>query len=327
MEKNSKLRDFFKSKLFSLILVLLILIVVFSVATGGKFIKPMNIRQILNAIVIVSFLAIGEGFLIISGCVDLSCGAVGTAAGIIMAIAVAWWNTPWYVGIVLALAFGAVCGLCNSLMVQKLNFQPFIATLAMSDMAKGIGYICSGGSFIEIDNKVIGFIGTQRIAKIIPFAIIISLVFLIVYGIILSKTAFGRQIYLIGGNRLAAKLAGLKPEKISTILFINSGVLAAIAGCLGVARIKSATLNGITTNQFSGITAAILGGISFGGGSGGMLGCFIGLLILNCFNNGANTLGLNSYVQQVFSGALLLIALGIDIISQKRSQKQVSKGA
>lgn len=323
---TKRLRNFFRSKLFTLILVLLVLIVFFTAATGGKYVKPLNIRSILNSIVVVSFLAIGEGFLMISGCVDLSAGAVGTAAGLVMAIGVTWWGVPWFVAILLALLFGGVCGYLNSVFVHKLNFQPFIATLAMADMAKGLGYIFCNGEFIEVDDEVISFIGTEKIfGKIIPFALIISLLFLVVYGIILSRTTFGRQIYLVGGNKHAAKLAGLNPTRISTVLFINSGVLAAIAGCLGVARIKSATTTGIISHQFSGITAAILGGISFGGGSGGMLGCFVGLLILNCFNNGTNTMGFNSYVQQVFSGALLLLALGFDIISQKNQSRALMK--
>lgn len=322
---KNKINNFFKSKLFSLILVLIVIIVFFTIVTNGKFVKPLNIRNILNSIVVVSFLAIGEGFLMISGCVDLSAGAVGTASGIIMAIVISWWELPWYCGILLALGFGAICGLINALLVHKLNFQPFIATLAMADMAKGIGYIFSNGEFIEVDNEAIAFIGTKKLFVVVPVALFISLLFLIVYGIILSRTAFGRQTYLIGGNKQAARLAGIDPTKHSAILFINSGVLAAIAGCLGVARIKSATTSGITSNQFSGITAAILGGISFGGGSGGMAGCFVGMLILNCFNNGTNVIGLNTYVQQVFSGVLLLIALGFDIISQRRQARTLLK--
>lgn len=324
---KNKINKFIKSKLFSLILVLIVIIAFFAIATGGKFLKPLNIRNILNSIVIVSFLAIGEGFLMISGCVDLSAGAVGTASGIIMAIMVSWLGLPWYCGVILALLFGAICGFINAILVHKLNFQPFIATLAMADMAKGLGYIFCNGEFIEVDNSVITFIGTKKIFTVIPAALLISILFLLVYGVILSKTTFGRRTYLIGGNRQAARLAGINPTRLSTILFINSSVLASIAGCLGVARIKSATTSGITGNQFSGITAAILGGISFGGGSGGMAGCFIGMLILNCFNNGTNVIGLNTYVQQVFSGALLLIALGFDIISQRRQSRSLLKSA
>ena len=128
---------------------------------------------------------------------------------------------------------------------------------------------------------------------------------------------------MCGCNREAARLAGLKPKKICYILFINMGFLASLSGIILAARMKSATVTGISGNQFSGITAAILGGISFGGGSGGMLGAFFGLLLLNCFNNGMTVMGVNPYWQTVASGALLLIALMFDFISMVRKEKKL----
>ena len=323
---KNRLVHFFRSKIFTLCIVLVILMVLFAIVSGGATLKPLNIRTILNSIVIVSFLAIGEGFLIVSGCIDLSAGTVGTTSGIMLAVMYTIVGAPWWVAILCALLFGAVAGLVNATLVNRFSFQPFIATLAVSNCAKGIGYIICGGKTLDVQNEVLSWIGTKRIfGKTIPVTLLIALAFLIVYGIILSKTKVGRKIYIVGGNRNASRLAGLNPQKISYAMFINGSILFSLAGIMSVLRVKSSSPLGIQSLQFSGITAAILGGISFGGGSGNMFGCFLGLCILNCFNNGMDILKVDTYVQQVFSGLLLLLALTIDILNSRRSQRNLLK--
>ena len=315
MEKTTKTSKFLKSKIFTLILLLAAIVVFFAIATKGSFLKPLNIRNILNSMVLVSLLAIGEGMLIIAGNIDLSAGAVGTLAGVLLSFLLTTLGLPWPVAVIGCLVSGAVCGLINAFLINELAFQPFIATLAMSSVAEGLTYVICGALAIPVKDKVITYVGTGRIFGQIPVSIIISLLALIIYGLILAKTKFGRTIYLCGGNRNAARLAGLNPKKLSYILFMNGGALAALAGGLLAARLKSGTPAGIKTMQFSGITAAILGGISFGGGSGGMLGCFIGLLIINGFNNGLTVMGIDPYWQTVASGLLLIIALLFDFFS------------
>jgi ribose/xylose/arabinose/galactoside ABC-type transport system permease subunit len=139
-----------------------------------------------------------------------------------------------------------------------------------------------------------------------------------VYGVVLAKTRFGKSIYMIGGNPVAAKLAGLNPKKIWYILFINNAVLGAVAGSLQAMRLRAGTVTGIANGQFTGMTGAILGGVSFGGGSGGMGGAFVGLVLLNGFNTGLMNLGITPYYTTVASGALLLIALAFDYFNARR---------
>ena len=326
MEKTSGFKKFASSKLFTLLLMLVILVVLFTILTKGSFLTLTNIRNILNTIVIVSFLAIGEGMLIIYGNIDLSVGYLGTIASCVMALAITNAGLPWFVGYILAFIVGIIGGLLNAFMINELNFQPFIATLGMSSVCQGLTMTIVGGMPVKVNQAAVAFIGTAKIfGGAMPFNIIIALVFLIIYGIILAKTQFGRTIYLCGGNKAAARLCGLNPKKLSYILFANSGFLAAVSGCIFASRQKNATVTGISGQQFSGITAAILGGISFGGGSGNMFGCFIGMLILNCFNNGMTCIGVNTYIQQVFSGALLIVALMLDFISQKSQARAVMK--
>jgi ribose/xylose/arabinose/galactoside ABC-type transport system permease subunit len=256
----------------------------------------------------------------IGGYVDLSLGGIGTMCALITA-AVLRAGAPWYVALIVGLATGAAAGAFNAVLINELKFQPFIATLATASIAQGLGYIVNNGQQIDIDNPVFSFIGTNRIRDFVPYSLIIALALLLIYGIMLKKTKFGRSMYLVGGNPQAALLSGLHPKRVSYILFVNAGALSALAGILLAARLKTANTTGIVNQQFSGMTAAVLGGISFGGGSGGMGGALIGILILNCFNNGMLIVRVTPYWQTVASGALLLLALAIDFLRVSRTKK------
>ncbi len=322
METTNKVTRFFKSKTFTLIVLLVFIIAFFSILSKGSYFSLSNLKNILNAMVLYMLLAIAEGVLIISGEIDLSPGYIGTMCGVLLAVLSTSLGLPWYLAIIIALALGAGTGLFNALLINEFGFQSFIATLATGQfIAKGMALVISGGKTIPIKDKVITAIGTGRILDIVPVSIIIALALILIYGIILAKTKFGRSLYLCGGNRQAARLAGLNPRKLSYILFANSGALGALAGIIFDARMKIGSLTGTNLYAFSAITAAILGGISFGGGSGGMLGCFLGLLVINSFGNGLTVMQVNPYWIQVASGVLLLIALSFDYFSTRRAKR------
>lgn len=317
MNKKVSWKQLRSSKLFTLALLLVIVAVIFAIATGGRLLRPKNIRNILQSITVVSFLSIGSGMLMISGQVDLSVAAVGTFGPMVLASLLVF-GLPWYFALIIALIASAVFGAVNAFLVNYLKFPAFIATLGMASVAKGIAYIIGDGKNIDIKNDVFAFIGTTRIANYIPVSIFLSLLFLIVYGIILKKTRFGRMIYLVGGNPEASRLAGLKPKLISFVLFINASCLGCISGIMLSSRLKTATCEGISASQFTGITAAVLGGVSFGGGSGGMGGVLIGIFLLNLFDNGLQLLSVPTYWQTVASGLLLIAALVFDTYSSRK---------
>ena len=226
-------------------------------------------------------------------------------------------------GLLICAAFGAL----NALMITKFRFPSFIATLAMASVAKGLMYIFSSigtanglATNINYSNPVINYLGNGKIGPI-PSSVVIMLVFFLIYGIVISKTRFGSKVVMLGGNPVAAKLAGINATAIMFILFINSAVLGGISGIFNSARLQQGALLALGSNQFTGVTAAVLGGISFGGGAGGMGGAFIGLLILNTFQIGMSVVGVNPNWVNVFSGVLLLIALAFDFITRQRSRK------
>ena len=325
MDIAGRAKKFLKSKTFTL-LCLLILIMAFFwyFSANHSFLSVRNITSILNSMVLFILFAIAVALLIITGEVDLSPGYIGTAAGATVAALLEGGSMPWFIAALISLLLGIAFGLLNAVLVNKFRLQSFIATLAVgSFIAKGISFIIPAGRTIVIDNAVFTWVGTYRIREIVPVAVIISIVLIIVYGVILAKTQFGRNIYLCGGNKEAARLAGLNPKRLSYILFANSGMLGAFAGLLYAARLKAGDLNGTSGYSFPAVTAVIFGGISFGGGSGNMLGCFLGLLIINSFNNGLTIMRVSPYWQGVASGLLLLIALTIDYFSNRRSMKAV----
>ena len=322
MKKKS---GFFSSKYFSLLIIIVALLVIFTVWSGGQMIKPINVRNILNILVLLSMIGCGACFLMLYGELDISAGAIGSFAGCICALLAMNYGVPSGIASLIAILVGCVAGFLNALMINVLRFPPFIATMGMSYILQGAGYLIATSQGIQIKKLAfLNLIGdTKFFGGLVPVTILITIVFLVVYGVILSKTQFGRSIYLCGGNRRAARLCGLNPKKLSYVLYINSAFLASVSGIIYVARVKTALPTALTSFQFTGVTAAILGGVAFGGGSGNMLGCTLGMLILSIFNNGVSTVGFNANYTKVFNGVLLIVGLALDAITARRNARKV----
>ncbi|MBQ8830576.1 MAG: ABC transporter permease [Oscillospiraceae bacterium] len=322
MKKKS---NFFSSKYFSLLIIIVALLIIFTIWSKGMMLKPLNIRNILNNVVLLSFIGIGACFLMLYGEMDISSGAIGSFSACMSAMFAMNYGIPDGIAIILALLIGCVIGFLNALMINKLKFPPFIATMSMSYVLQGLGYLLVTALGVSIKKlPTFNFLGdTKFFDNLVPMGVLISILFLVVYGLILAKTKFGRTIYLCGGNRLAAKLCGLNPTKLSYILYINSAFLASVSGIMYVARVKTALPTALTSYQFTGITAAVLGGVAFGGGSGNILGCALGMLVLAVFNNGVSTVGFNANYTTVFNGVLLIVGLALDAINARRSARKV----
>jgi ribose/xylose/arabinose/galactoside ABC-type transport system permease subunit len=329
MRQKSGLRAFVGTKTFTLLLLLAFIVAVFAVLTpAGGFLKPRNIKNIINAMSVNSILTVGAGCLLVSGQIDLSVGAIGTLSGVVFALLLADYNVPAIPAAVIALAVTAAFGFVNALLINRFHTQGFITTMATGLLAQGLGYILDGGKAISIKNDAFNAIGTKSIFDgYLPISVIIAVAFFVAYGLLMNKTRFGQSVYLVGGNPTAAYLSGIDPKRISYILFLNSSVTGGLAGLMYASRMKSATQGGITNSSFAGMTAAILGGISFGGGAGGMGGALLGLVILNAFNNGISGVGIPPYWQQVASGALLLVALTFDYLSQRQKELSLRREA
>ena len=356
MKLSEKISKVFRNKLFSLLVMLVGVALLFAVwanAIGTTFLSTEVLLSIGSSMTTTSFMAIGAGMLLVAGHMDFSVAAVGALSCVSMAACIKYLSMPTGFAIIVALAAGALCGLLNGVLVNEFNFDSFIATLASSFVITGITQVVSLDSSkgaaipqtINVSNSVTNFIGTYKIGGAMPIGLLLALVAFVIYGIILSRTKFGKEMYLVGGNPRAAELAGIRSKRVVYILFANSGLMSAMAGVLYMCRsglgdltalqAKMAgvlymcrsglgDLTALQANQYTGLTAAILGGIAFGGGSGNMLGVFMGILILSTFNIGTVTVRFSGFLSIVLTGILLLIALLLDTLSKRARAKKVN---
>ncbi|MBR4491042.1 MAG: ABC transporter permease, partial [Bacteroidales bacterium] len=325
----------FRNKLFSLLVMLVGVALLFAVwanAIGTTFLSTEVLLSIGSSMTTTSFMAIGAGMLLVAGHMDFSVAAVGALSCVSMAACIKYLSMPTGFAIIVALAAGALCGLLNGVLVNEFNFDSFIATLASSFVITGITQVVSldpskGAAIpqtINVSNSVTNFIGTYKIGGAMPIGLLLALVAFVIYGIILSRTKFGKEMYLVGGNPRATELTGIRSKRVIYILFANSGLMSAMAGVLYMCRSGLGDLTALQANQYTGLTAAILGGIAFGGGSGNMLGVFMGILILSTFNIGTVTVRFSGFLSTVLTGILLLIALLLDTLSKRARAKKVN---
>lgn len=306
------------SNYFVLIVVWIVMCIVFT-KLQSNFFSYRNMLNILTSGALVGLLVIGEAYLIIAGMIELSAGAVAAFSGVLAAI-LAREGFPVPAIIVIVIAVGTLFGLLNGLLVTKIKLQPFITTLATMSIARGLAYIICQVKPVRIADKNLNALGSKQILSV-PLPVIILLLLIIIFGIILAKTEFGRNVYLLGGNPEAARLAGINVEKIKIKLFMISGAIAALGGVILAARMNSGQPGAASNVDTDAITAVVLGGVAMTGGTGSMFGVFLGLMVLLTLNNGLLILGVTTYWQNVAKGAVLVLALALDFYRTKRRNK------
>lgn len=303
--------------------IALFVIVALFTTFNKNYASATNFINILVASSLVGLVAIGETYLIIGGLVDLSTGSVAAFASVLAALLTSN-GVPFLLVVVWVVIAGVVVGYINSLAVTKIKLEPFIATLATMSIMRGFAYILCEGKPIYIMSQTFIDFGNKRLLGI-PIPVIILILAFIVFGILLAKTSFGRSVYVIGGNKDAARLAGLLPQKITHKLYMITGALSALGGVMLAARMSSGQPAACVGLEFDAITAAVLGGTAFSGGVGSIIGTLLGLLILQGFNTGLIMMNVPVFWQYVARGALLFIALTFDYIRKVNREKKLLK--
>ena len=314
MKRLLKIRKISHSKSFILLILLVIIIVGFQIA-NRNYLSSINIATILATCSLSGMITVGIALLLISGNCDLSAGAVGCMGGLLIAYLLSA-GIPWLPAMLLVVVFGICAGLINAFLSNFCNIMPFIATLAMASVWKGIGNNLTNSANVPIKDPLLSSIGSVYILSL-PLPFVIMLILFVLYGLLLNNTKFGRKIYIVGGSPTAAYLAGINNKKISTILMMNCSAIAALAGAIYAARMNSASPSAVYGSELDGITAAVIGGMAFSGGTGDMVGCFLGLLLINTFSNGLVLVGMNVYWKLFANGALLIAALTIEFFSER----------
>ncbi|MDD3251063.1 MAG: ABC transporter permease [Lachnospiraceae bacterium] len=299
------------------------IIVVFALFTtlNKNFLSVTNLINILIAASLVGLIAIGHTYLIIAGQNDLSPGSLAAFSGVVAALLVGK-GFPFWISVIITIGCGILVGCFNAFMVNRIHLEAFIATLVTQSIVRGFAYIVCGGKPIAISNKTFLVLGKARIANI-PLSVWIMVVCIIVFGIILAKTKFGRSVYAIGGSIDAARLAGLNPKRIITTCYIMMGILCSIGGIIFAARMNSGQPAANVNLEFDAITAVILGGVSFVGGVGDMGGTILGIILIQAFNTGLTMVNVPSFWQYVAKGGLLLFALTTDYIRKQKREKDL----
>jgi len=299
----------------SMLFVLIVLLAgTMAIVYPNNFATRYNISAVLLNAAQNGILVAGMMLLMIAGSFDLSIGSTLALSGVWAGVAVGWWHLPPEFGIVIGLLIGALAGLVNGLIVTRLGINALIATLATMTIYRGLTYLTAGTGVTPIGDgfKVYGqsvFLGIQT-----PFWVMLAVVLL--GGWAVAKTRFFRQYYFVGGNARAAKLSGIRVERLTMIGFVFVGVLAGLAGVLGASRLNSAVVSAGIGVELSVITATVLGGASLKGGEGTILGGVLGVLFIALVQNAMIINGIGIFWQPIIVGLVLLLAVSLDRFKQ-----------
>lgn len=271
----------------------------------------INFMNILQQVAVIAIAAFGMTWVILLGEIDLSVGSIIAVAGMVGAQCFAF-GMGFVPAIALTLLAGALMGMLNGVLTAKLLLPSFIVTVATMGIYRGMVSLPTNGAPAMIENETWTAIGTESFLGL-PIIIWVVAVLFVVNQIALSKTSFGRRAYLTGGNREAAVYSGIKVDRLKILIFMISGVMAAISGILLSSRLFSAQTNAGMSYELDAIAAAVLGGTSLAGGVGTMVGTLIGALIIGVMNNGMNMLSVPYFYQLIVKGLVILIAVWLDV--------------
>lgn len=304
-------------KTYSIYMVLLALFIVCSMA-NPNFLSVNNLINISRQLAVTTILAFGQTMLIICGMLDLSQGSVLALSGV-FAVSAYKATGSLVIAILVGIITGVVCNLINVVMISTFKAPPFIATLAMLTMARGVALLYTKGQnilqlgkFTELGQGSIG---------VIPIPIIFLAIIAVLTWYILKHTRFGRSLYAVGGNEEASVASGINVHKVKYTAFIINGIFVGLAGVIFMSRVNAGLPNGAINFEFTALTAAIIGGTSFSGGIGTAGGTLAGAFIVGFLDNIMNLTNVDSYLQQIIRGAIIALAVIYDIRSKNRRTK------
>lgn len=319
-EANTRMAANFFRRLFAIpevgVLIPLLGFTLVFYALNPVFLSIQNITTMLRAMSFVGVIAIGQTLLMISGAFDLSVGSTAGLASIICSYTMVRLDMPVWAAIIAGLGVGALVGLVNSFSVLKLGVPPFIATLGMLYIAKGITFLISKGYTIYPLPEIVKIFGTAEPLNT-SWSFVIFIILAVIAHIVLSKTTYGRKLYAVGGNPEVARLAGISPAKIQLTGFVIVGMGAALGGMLLMSRIVTGNPTIGLGWEMNVIAGVVIGGVSLFGGSGSIPGAFLGLLLMQVVTNGLVVVNVDPYWQTVSIGVIMIIAVAIDILRRK----------
>lgn len=299
-------------------LVGLLALCIFLTVSTDTFLSLRNGLNILDQITVLGIMAVGMTFVILIGGIDLSVGSVLALAMMVLGWTANIAGLPIGVGIVFALIASGLSGLIVGLMVTMFRVPAFIATLAMMSAVRGVANMITDGQ------QIVGFpdwftmLAIDRHSGVLTATVFLMLAVVAVAWLFLHFRSEGRMLYAIGGNREVARLAGIKVQLVTVLVYVASGVLAGLAGIVLAARLDSVQPSSGLGYELDTIAAVVIGGTSLSGGAGGIGGTLIGVLIIGVLRNGLNLLNVSPFLQQVIIGIVIVLAVGAETIRKRR---------
>lgn len=302
--------------------IFLVAVFVFFAIFAPNFLSYKNVINILRQVSMFGIVVIGVSAVMIGGGMDLSVGGQVAVVGMILGYLMVNMKVGIIPAMLIAILAGIALGLINGILAIKLHIAPIIVTLSMMLVLQGAAYLITGGYLITGMPEAFTKIGQGYVGSI-PIPVIIFIVFIIFGWVVMNKTYLGRQIYALGGNKEAARLAGINVDKLTVIIYAFTGFAASIAAIIMVGRTNASQPGAGSTYTFDCMTASCLGGVSISGGAGKISGVVVGVIILGILDNGLVFMGVNSNFQSVVKGLILLVAVAIDCYEGKAKKELI----
>lgn len=293
----------------------LVVLVVAMSLLSGDFLTTQNLLNVGVQAAVTAILAFGVTFVIVAAGIDLSVGSVAALSATVLAWSATKEGVPVWIAVLLAVATGIACGLVNGVLVSYGKLPPFIATLAMLSIGRGLSLVISQGSPIAFPESV-SKVG-DTLGGWLPVPVIVMVAMGLITALILTRTYIGRSMYAIGGNEEAARLSGLRVKRQKIVIYALSGLFAAVAGIVLASRLVSAQPQAAQGYELDAIAAVVIGGASLAGGVGKASGTLIGALILAVLRNGLNLLSVSAFWQQVVIGVVIALAVLLDSLRRR----------
>lgn len=298
-------------------LVALLLLIAALTVLSDSFLSVQNFLNVGQQVAVLAIVAIGATFVIISGGIDLSVGSVLALSAAIFAGLFADLGMPWPVAALVGLLVGSLLGAVNGLAIVYGRLPPFIATLAMLSIARGLSLVVTSGRPISGFSDSFRWIAGRKLPFDLPFSVLLTILLYLIAVLVLRRTVFGRSTYAIGGNEEAARRAGIKVDRNKVAIYTLAGAMAALGGLVLTARLNSAQPQAGAGLELDVIAAVVIGGASLSGGIGTAFGTLIGALIMGFLRNGLNLLNVSSFWQQVAVGGVIALAVMTDTLHRR----------
>ena len=312
--KENKIGNIIRSQ--GIWVVFIVLCIGFTIA-NPRFITATNLLIMLRQVAVWGIASVGMTFVILLGDIDLSTGSIITFVNVLCSYLMVNMGVPMAAAIIITLTASTLIGLLNGFMVSTIGIPALIVTFATQTAFSGIALIICDGQPINGFTEAFKVFGQGKIGPV-PVPVIIMILWFALGAFILNKRYFGRYFYAVGGNIEAARLSGIRTGRVKYLVFALSGFFAGLAGLVLLSRVNSGMGNAGLGYEFKVITCVVLGGVSVAGGSGRMSGVIAGTFIISALNNGMVLINLNSWIQNIVLGIVLVLAVGFDCYQKKR---------